>query len=463
MPLVVYIIILSQYATPFMFSGVGITLPVIGVEMQASAVELSLVETAFLGAYTAFMLPFGRMSDMMDKSMIFKAGLLVYTLASLALGLVDNIGLFIGIRTVQGLSAAAMAATSMAIIVEVVPTEKRGQALGLCIGAIYAGLASAPFLAGLITDYYGWRWVYYASAICLLLTLLPSFFIMKGKAAPSKGHLEPGNSLPLILGTLALAFGAAELGQGMIGTGLIVSGLILLAVFFLADRRSTAPLLPLSYLRRNRILSHALILQMLTYAGAFGMTFLFSIHLQSIEGYSAFEAGQILIVGPVLMALITPFVGRLTDRYSPRALVALGIACTATGTALAIGVAGDDSLAVLIAALIAQGIGFAIFSTPNMAVIMGSVDPNRTGFASAVTAKTRSIGMVASMTIITLLMSAQMGDSKVTANPEGFLPAMTVAFILLSLLGLLSVIMALTAIIRHKHRLQAMTEETGTT
>lgn len=461
MPIVVYVIILSQFSTPFMFSGVGITLPVIGAEMQASAVELGLVETAFLGAYTAFMLPFGRVSDIMDKNTVFKIGLLVYTLASLALGFVDNIGPFVAIRAVQGLCGAAMAATSMAIVVESVPAEKRGQALGLSIGAIYAGLASAPYLAGLVTDHFGWRWVFYASSICLFLSFVPAVFVMKAKGGAASGRLEIRNSLPLILGVLALSFGAAELDDGIIGESLLAAGILLLIVFVIADRRSTAPLLPLDYLRRNRILSHALLLQMLTYAGAFGMTFLFSLYLQSINGYSALQAGQTLIIGPVLMACIAPFTGRLTDKYSPRVLVAIGIACTATGAGLAIGVAGSNNLFMLIASLVSQGIGFAIFSTPNMAIIMGSVERNRSGFASALTAKTRSIGMVSSMTIITLIMSARMGHSKVSANPQGFLDTMHLTFIILSVLGLFAFIMALTGVFRHKHRLQAMQETSG--
>lgn len=459
MPLIVFVILISQFATPFMFSGVGITLPVMAPELKASAVELALVETAFLGAYTAFMLPFGRLTDIMNKNTVFKAGLFLYTLTSLALGLVDSIGVFIAIRAIQGLAAAAMAATSMAIIVDVVPVEKRGQALGLQIGAIYAGLASAPFLAGLVTDHFGWRMVYYASAGCLALALVPALLVMRGQAVRAAGRLEFQNSLPLILGTMMLCFGAAELDNGIIGEALLGAGTVCLAAFLFLDRRSDAPLLPFGYLRRNRILSNALIIQMLTYACAFGMTFLFSLHLQAVQGYTAFEAGQVLIIGPVIMAVLAPISGRLTDRCSPRILVIIGIAFNTVAAALSVAVADAPGLNFLIAALVAQGLGFAIFSTPNMAIIMGSVERNRSGFASAMTAKTRSIGMVTSITIITLIMSRLMGETEVAQNQAGLIQVMQLTFTILTGFGIVATVMAFLAIIRHKQRSAILPQE----
>ena len=128
--MLVYIIALSQFASAFMFSGVAVTLPAMGAELAAGGVALGLVETLYMGAGAALLLPVGKLADATDKNTLFKVGLLLFAASSLAIGFMPSIWTIIGLRLVQGVASALMVATGIAILTDYAPLERRGQAYG---------------------------------------------------------------------------------------------------------------------------------------------------------------------------------------------------------------------------------------------------------------------------------------------------------------------------------------------
>src|SRR5687768_16595089 len=139
-PWLVPAIAASQFAPPFMISGVAVALPALGADLGAGATALSLVETLFLAAAVAALLPFGRLGDAGDKAKLYKLGLAAFALTSIAIGLVSSVPAVLALRLVQGIASAAIQAAGPAIVADVVPPERRGRAFGITIGAIYAGL-----------------------------------------------------------------------------------------------------------------------------------------------------------------------------------------------------------------------------------------------------------------------------------------------------------------------------------
>lgn len=437
----VYVIALTQFAMPFMFSGVGITLPLMGVELHASAVALGLVETGYLGAAAAFLLPVGRLADATDKKMLFKIGLLGYGLLTLSIGFASHPSIVIALRVIQGIFGAMVMATGMALITEVVAKENLGKAMGLSIGAIYAGLAAGPFIGGVITSSLGWRWVYYLTALVLLLSFLLTHSLMKSQWKRPQIAFDWLGSLVVIGIIICLISGSAILDETLWGGVLLIIGLVNIPLFFWLEKKVKQPLLRFDRLRANSILSHALLTQLLMYSGSFGMTFLYSLYLQEVKALSAQQAGQILVIGPILMALTAPLFGRLADRIPPTNITLAGMLSASTSLIMATQVGVDTSLMYICTTMILQGLGFAMFSSPNMALIMSSVSPEHYSMASALASKTRYLGMVISMIIITLLMSTLIGAGTIRGSLGSYLAVMQFAFATFSVLSLIGVML----------------------
>lgn len=441
---ILHTVLISQFTMPFMFSGIAITLPIMGQEMRASGVALSLVEIVFLGTSGALMLPFGKLADMTNKQAVYKTGLLTTAIITLVLGITQSIDLFIFFRLIQGLTFALIVSTNMAIITETIPKQRLGKAMGLSIGAVYAGLSVGPFAAGIITEYIGWRWIYYLVCLMLLISYIQSARYLKGKwLKPDKPYDYIGSIL--IISILACwIIGSSKLNQVNIGIILLALGVILIPLLWLAEKKATMPLLEFSFLRTNSNFSKALIIQLLTYSGTFGVPFLFSIYLQVIKQFSPQDTGLILMTSPILMVLLAPFFGRLSDRVNPRRLATFGVSFTLIGTFLATWITINVSIFWLCLVLACHGIGFAMFSSPNMKIIMTSVDKTRTGVASALAAEMRTLGMVVSMLLITLFMSLIIGQTQITVDSAGlYLTVMRYSLITIAILGGLALIMSL--------------------
>lgn len=432
-PSIVYILTLSQFAAPFMFSGVGITLPVMGRELQASGVDLGLIEIIYLGAASAFLLPVGHLSDLTDRNAIFKIGTFMYAVTTLILGFLSSIPLIILLRFIQGCAAALTMATNMAILTDVVPKEKLGKAIGLNIGAVYLGLSAGPFIAGWITSNFGWRWVFHFTFFPLVLSFLIISINLKANWKLPKINFDWLGSLTIVATIFLLISGSAMLGESMIGYIFCAVGVAFGFLFFFIEKKSKHPLINPGKLKNNSTLSMALLIQLMMYAGAFGISFLLSLYLQTVKGLSAQSAGQILVVSPIVMAIFAPICGRLADKFPPRMLTSIGLVCSLISSASAIQIAADTSLAYLAGVLIVQGFGFAMFSTPNMAIIMSSVKPKEFGIASALSAKMRSLGMVFSMMIITIFMSIYLGKHMIDTHSAEFLSVMQGSFIIFAL------------------------------
>ncbi|MDH3973023.1 MAG: MFS transporter [Deltaproteobacteria bacterium] len=432
-PPLVYVLALAQFAAPFMFSGVGVSLPAMGKELHAGAVELGLIETIYLGAASAFLLPVGRFADLTDKNFILKVGIFTYALSTLIIGLLSSIPAIIVFRFIQGLSGALVMATNMAIITDITPGEKLGKAIGMNIGAVYMGLSAGPFVSGWLTTNYGWRWVYHGAFIPLILSYILIQVSLKSKwKAPDRPFDWPGTVM-IVTSLFLLIFGGAMLGESKLGYLLCTAGIVMVGLFFIIEKRLSHSLLKFSEIKNNSTLSIALVIQLFMYAGAFGITFLFSLYLQTVKGFSPQSAGQILVVSPIIMAIFAPICGRLADNFPPKILTSLGLGSNLVCALLASQVSDHTGLTYIVGVLVFQGLGFAMFSSPNMTIIMNSVTPKEYGLASALSAKMRSLGMVLSMMVITVFISIYMGKHMIDTHSAEYLSVMRSSFIIFAI------------------------------
>ena len=426
--LLIIFIAISQFSSAFMHSIMGVTLPPMGGELGASGVQLGLTESVFLGTSAALLLPIGRLADATDRNTLFKGGLIALAVTTLLIGFQPSMTGIIGARFLQGVAAAFLTATGMAIVADIAPRNQLGRMLGLAIGATYFGLASGPFFAGLITSHLGWRWVFFLAALPPLAAFLLSRITLESAWRMPVVRVNLGTAAILVTAVAMLVAGSAMLGRTVHGYAFTALAVLLAAAFLVIERRVSEPLLDIDEIRRNRPLSRALFVQFLIYCGTVGTTFLLSVYLQVIRGYSPEATGHILVIGPVVMAVVAPLAGRLSDRISPNLICTFGAALVLCSVGLAAMVEEASAETHLIAIMVFQGLGFALFSAPNITIVMHSVQPDGRSMASALSGLMRSLGMVVSMFVVTAALSTRLGTAAVAERPAEFLSVMTWSF-----------------------------------
>ena len=178
----------AAFVTPFIGSATNIALPAIGKEFSANAVMLSWVATSFLLSSAVFLAPFGRLADILGRKKIFNIGLVVFTIASFFCAFSSSIEILILWRIVQGFGGALIFGTAMAIVTSVFPREKRGQALGIVVAAVYAGLTLGPFVGGFLTKNWGWEGIFLFTIPLGIMSVILSLIYFKDEWADAKGE-----------------------------------------------------------------------------------------------------------------------------------------------------------------------------------------------------------------------------------------------------------------------------------
>jgi MFS family permease len=438
----IWVIVASQFAPPFMFSGVAVALPKLAADLGAGATALGLVESLFLAGSVALLLPVGRLADATDRRRLYKIGLLSFSVLTVLLGVLSSVPLLLGVRFLQGVCSALLGATGPALVAELVPAERRGKVYGASIGVIYAGLMLGPICAGMIVDAWSWRAVFYVSATLLLIMYtLVELRLPSGWRKPDRVVHLPSAAL-LLAGVLCLVFGAASITQGLRGPALLSTGLLLGVAFVLMQRRSERPLLDVGALMRHRVMRAALLVQMLLYLSAFCSTFMLSVYMQVSLGHPAKTSGYMLSISGVLMAMIAPVAGALSDRTRPGLIAGVGVSMVLAASLVGTQLTPESSLGHVAWVLALQGIGFALFSSPNMTIIMNSAAKSEVSMASALGAKARSLGMISGMLVTSLLIAVHIGNDAVEEHPLEFVAVVVAGFSIMAVSNALALLVS---------------------
>jgi len=424
-----FVVCVAHFLMPFMMSAVGVALPAIGREFGASALQLGLVETVYVLSASIFLLAMGRLGDIHGRRRVFQSGIVLFTVMGGLLSQSWSIESLIVLRFLQGMGGSMVMATTFAIVVSVFPPAERGKALGIAVASVYAGISCGPFFGGLLVTAFGWRTIFYLVIPLGLITYLVAAAKLRGEWAEAKGEpFDWRGGFVYAAGIMLLIWGASNLDRGLWAWGLALAGLAGLVGFLFLEARTEHPLLNINLLRHNRVFALSSLAALLNYAATFGVTFFLSLYLQFVKGMSAREAGMLLMLQPITQALLSPLCGRLSDQFPAARVATGGMSLCAVGLAFAASLDSGSSLPTVGLVLIFLGLGFALFSSPNISIIMGSVEPRYLGIASSLNSSVRTLGMLGSMTIITIIFSVTMAGNAVTAEtiPQ-FLTSMTIA------------------------------------
>lgn len=407
--LVLLICAVLSFLTVFSFNGVMIVIPSIAIEYGMDNIAQNWVTIIFLLIVAVMSVPAGQIAGKYGLKRITILSIILFIIFSLVNVVAISTEMFLFCRLVLGISLAFINVTSMAMVVAAFRPEERGKALGINIMGVYVGLSLSPVIAGILNFQLGWRSVILI-AIPLLIVLLillltkvdDEWITFENIPLDIKGSIIYG------IGILFFIYGFTILNQTS-GVILTVIGILILILFGYVELRQKYPVFDIRFFKNRRFLA-ANFASLSAYLATFAVTTILNYHLQYIKGYDSQAAGLILLVAPLVQVALAPIAGRLSDRYVPQILAAIGMGLGTISLLLFSMLDNETSLIFLIAAMIIYGMGFGLFSPPNTNVIMSSVPPKDTSVASAAVATMRTVGQTMSMGILTLVFAFVMGN-----------------------------------------------------
>jgi len=410
------ITLISSFLTPFMGSALDLALKTISQDLRADAVSTTWVQLIYLLTSAALLVPFGRAADIYGRKKVYLIGLGVYAAATVLCTTAGSIEWLIAFRALQGAGGAMVFGTAVAILTSVFPPAERGRVLGINTGAVYTGLTLGPVLGGMLTQHVGWRAIFVVTAVLALAALVLALLRLRGEWAGAAGQPYDWAGAAVFTAAVALLiFGLSSIYRFPWARWLIPLGAAGLGAFVLIELRVRSPVLDLRRFRGNVVFFFSNLAALVHYSATFGVGQLLSLYLQVVKGMTPDRAGLVLLVQPVVMAILSPLTGWLSERVQPRTLASAGMALMAAGLLSFSTLQAASPLALVVGISFGVGIGYALFSAPNTNAVMGSVARQDYGVASSTLGTMRLVGQAMSMSIVLLFLSIYVGT--VELNP----------------------------------------------
>ena len=424
---------------------VNVALPSIRSSLGMSIEGLEWVVAGYALTFAAFMLVGGKLADFLGRRLIFMVGLAVFTGASLACGLAPNGGFLIGARVVQGLGGALMNPATLSIITATFAARERGKAIGIWAGVSAMALAIGPLVGGLLTEHVNWNWIFFINVPIGIIGLFATpIFIAETRDESAVQSLDIPGLAASAIGLFSLTYAFIEASNYGWTSARILGAFAIAAValvsFALLELRQRAPMLDLS-LFRNRTFSGANAAMLFVGLAMFGTFFFVSLYMQNVLGYSPVQAGASFLPMTILIILIAPRAGALTDRVGSRWLVGGGMTLLSGMLFYYTTLGAQESFWALLPGLLLGGVGMGMTMTPVTAAAMSAVPVDKAGVGSAVLNSARQVG--GSLGI------AVMGS--IVASASSYLVGFHDALRVGSLLCLVGAAVAVTAIRKVEH------------
>jgi EmrB/QacA subfamily drug resistance transporter len=417
-------ICLATFINAIQNSSINIAIPNIVADLHADAILVSWIPTAFLLTSVVMLLPSGRLADLHGRKKIYLSGIVLLGLASALAVVAQRIEWLLFTRMLQGIGAAMTFATGLALVMSLFTSENRGVALGLASGSLYIGLACGPLIGGWLTESYGWRSVFMFPVPLLAVSFTLISVRVKGDwTGEHQQRVDWLGCFILAVWTTALFVGVSRL-PGMESVVLIMIGMAGLTGFVYQQAGSEYPLIRFGRIINNQVFLHSLLASTCVYSSNYPLIFLFSLYLQYIQGLSPIAAGQIMVLQALMMALLAPISGRLSDNYEPRIIATTGCLIMFGAFLVLQSIDTDTSLYLIGGALMTLGVGFGLFTTPNNNAALSSIDKSRLSIGSALLNLARVAGNILGTAVVLVLVSIFIGGERI--DPDRYDALLTV-------------------------------------
>ena len=375
---------------------VNVALPSIASSFHVKVSELEWVVVGYALSFATFMLSGGKLADRYGRRRLFIVGLVIFTGASLACGLATDINFLIGARIVQGVGGAIMNPATLSIITATFPPRQRGMAIGIWAGVSAMALAIGPLVGGALTEYVHWSWIFFINIpVGVVGIAVTRWAVDESRDTSQEQRLDLPGLLTSGIGLFALTYGLIEANNyGWTSArilGLFALAVVALVVFVLLEQRQRLPMLDLS-LFRSRTYTGANVAMLLVTLAMFGIFFFNSIFFQRVLGYSPVQTGALFLPMTVLIILVAPQAGRLSDRLGSRWLIGTGLGFVTLSLILFAQLDRGSNFWDALPGLLTGGFGMALTMTPTTAAAMGSVAVDKAGVGSAVLNAFRQVG-----------------------------------------------------------------------
>ena len=398
---------------------VNVALPSIQRDLGVGLSELEWIVSGYALTFAALMLIGGKLADAYGRRLIFVVGIVVFTLASLLCGLATSGDMLIAARILQGAGAALMNPATLSIIAATFPPRQRGAAIGIWAGVSALALAIGPLVGGLLTEHASWNWIFFVNVPVGILGIFASFLLIDESRDPTHERLDLPGLATSAIGLFALTYGLIEANTYGWGSARIVGSFVLSAValvaFVLLERHQRAPMLDLT-LFRNRTYVGANLVTLLVALAMFGVFFFVSLFVQNVLGYSAVQAGASFLPMTVLVIIVAPIAGRVSDRFGSRGLMTTGMLLLACQLLYFSQLDQEATFWTLLPGLVLGGVGMSMTMTPSAAAATRAVPVEKAGVGSAVLNACRQVGGSVGIALMGAIMAAQLTDPPTTAS-----------------------------------------------
>lgn len=441
----IFVGVSTAFITTFSGSALNLAIPAMGAYFKMGAASVGWLVTIYTLIIAAFSVPFGKIADNTDRRKILITGICLFGITSVISVFAPNAAVMLCCRAAQAVSASMIFATNMPIAISAFPAKERGKAIGLVTSGTYIGLAAGPVLGGILNNWFGWKSIFIFGAVVSVLALI---ITVKGLSreesdAPSAKQDVAGNIVYIFM-IASVIYGLSSLNSGKTGWLFILAGIILGVIYVKVELKAENPMIDVRIFASNSNYTLSNITALFNYSATFALSYIVSIYLQVVMGYSSQTAGFILITQPLFMALLSPRMGRLSDRIAPYKLASAGMGLCALSLLFFAFIKEGTPIWLVIIALAVAGVGIAFFSSPNTNVIMGCVPPAKFSVANSILSTMRTTGQSTGMAIITIVVSGTVGNTSLyDIDSANLISTMHIAFVIFTVLCAAGIFMSL--------------------
>lgn len=412
---VVLVSFLTSFFAVFLSAGIVIGVPSIATEFAMNNVVQNWIITIALLVVAVFTLPAGQISGKFGVKKSLVAGVLVFLIASIGACLAFSTESFLFFRVIQGIGGAFSNVSAMAMVVQAIKPQNRGKALGFTVTGVYLAGSLSPVICGFLVYNLGWRSMFYFVVPFLVLCIALMIWKIPGDwKTYEDDKIDKVGYLIYGIGILLFIYGFTSL-MTAIGKICVLLGFILLIVFGYYETKVNTPAFNMN-LFKNMKFTSSNIAALCSYLAVAALTTILNYHFQYVRGWNAQMSGLILIITPIIMAFMAPNSGKLSDKIHPQKLAAIGMTIATLALLILIFLDANTPIYLIVIAMVLQGIGMGLFTSPNTNAIMSSVPPNEAPNASASQSAMRTIGQTMSLGLLTLVFAWIMGSLKLSSQ-----------------------------------------------
>jgi EmrB/QacA subfamily drug resistance transporter len=375
---------------------VNVALPSIQKDLGASIGGLEWTINGYTLSFAVLLATGGRLGDIFGRRLMFMIGVVVFALSSATAGFAPNETALVISRVVQGVGAALMMPGTLSIITDAFPAHERGKAMGTWAGVSALALAVGPVLGGFLTEHVSWRAIFYVNIPVAVGAIIATLFAVRESRDTSVGReVDYAGVAVLTVGLTSLVLALVEGNSWGWGSpeiiGLLALAALALPAFVFVENRVKAPMVQFDLLSDRNFLAAVCVAMIISF-GMLGVFFFLALYMQDILGYSPLEAGVRFLPSTLMIVGVAPVAGRLSDRFGPRWLIAIGLVIVAASLFSFSRIAVDSTYLDLLPGFMLLGIGIAMTMSPMTSAAMNAVPVQKAGIASGVLSMFRMVG-----------------------------------------------------------------------